>query len=103
MKKTANMIYKPSEEARELYLVANNESRLYPMIQAVEKNLAKKIVKGVYDAEKATVAFFHVATEASRQYMRDYGYAFSVTDRWTAAQDMRDDFIREYNIQEAQA
>lgn len=98
MKKTANMIYRPSAESRELYLVADNESKLYPMKCAIESNLIKKLEKGVYDAEKATIAFFHLTTEASRQYMKDFGYAFNVTERWTAAQDMRDDFISEYNI-----
>ena len=98
MKKTASMIYRPSEEARELYLVADNESRLYPMIQAIENSLIKKLEKCVYDAEKAIIAFFHVTTEASNQYKKDYGYSFTVTERWTAAQDMRDAFIAEYNV-----
>lgn len=99
MKKTSSMIYRPSEESRELYLVTDNESKLYPMKQAIENSLIKKLEKGVYDAEKATMAFFHLTTEASKQYMKDFGYAFNVTERWTAAQDLRDDFIAEYNIQ----
>ena len=99
MQKTSSMVYRPSEEARELYLVADNESRLYPMKQAIENNLIKKIAKGIFDAEKATEAFFHLATAASNQYKKDFGYAFNVTERWTAAQDLRDDFIAEYDIQ----
>ena len=58
----------------------------------------EKLEKGVYDAEKAIIAFFHVTTEASNQYKKDFGYSFTVTERWTAAQDMRDAFIAEYNV-----
>lgn len=93
------MVYRPSEESRELYLVTDNESKLYPMKQAIENNLTKKIKKGVFDAEKATMAFFHLTTEASKQYMRDFGYAFNVTERYTAAQDLRDDFLAEIEVQ----
>ena len=100
MKRTKSMIYKPSDEAQECYIVATNESRLYPMIQAIENNLSKKIVKGIFDAEKATEAFFHVTTEVSKKYLKDFGYAFTVTERWTAAQDMRDSFLSEYRLQE---
>lgn len=99
MKKTSSMVYKPTVESRELYLVTTNGSRIYPAIVAVENKLAKKIARGIYDAEKATAAFFRITTEASKQYMKDYGYMFSVTERWTAAQDMRDSFISEYNLQ----
>lgn len=100
MNRTSSMIYRPSDEAQECYIVATNESRIYPMIQAIESNLIKKINKGIFDAEKATMAFFHVMTEVSRKYMKDFGYAFTVTERWTAAQDMRDSFLEEYGLQE---
>lgn len=100
MKRTKSMIYRPSEESRELYLVTDNESKLYPIKCAIENNLTKKLKKGVYDAEKATMAFFHLTTEASKQYMKDFGYAFNVTERWTAAQDMRNSFLSEYRLQE---
>ena len=66
---------------------------------AIENSLIKKLEKGIFDAEKATMAFFHLTTEASKQYMRDFGYAFNVTERWTAAQDLRDDFLAEIEIQ----
>ena len=99
MKHTTSMIYRPTEESRELYLVATNESTLYPMIQAIEANLEKKIKKGIYDSEKAIEAFYHVMDQASKKYMHDFGYMFTVTERWTAAQDMRDSFEEETRLQ----
>ena len=80
MTHTKSMIYRPTEESRELYLVANNESSLYPMIQAIE-------------------AFYHVMDQASKKYLHDFGYMFTVTERWTAAQDMRDSFEEEARLQ----
>lgn len=52
MKRTKNMIYKASDEARELFLYATNESALYrQMIKPAIENLKKKVAKGTYDAE----------------------------------------------------
>lgn len=95
MKRTKSMYYNPTAESRELSLYAENESVLYPQIMAIVANLAKKADKGIYDAEKATLAFFHLMTEASRRYKKDFGYSFDVTARWTAAQDMRDYYTEE--------
>lgn len=99
MKRTRNMIYKASEEARELYLVADNEGRLYPMRQAIEANLTKKMNKGIFDADKAIEAFYYLMDAASKQYKKDFGYMFSVTERWTAAADMASDYIEEMKMQ----
>lgn len=94
MKRTKNMVYKPSEAARELLLVATNEGRLYSsMIVPTIKNLAKKYRKGQFDANKAIDAFWYIADAASKQYHKDFGYLFSVTERFTAAQDMVDYFM----------
>lgn len=93
MKITKSMYYNPTEESKELYLCTENESALYPSICAVVANLEKKIAKGIYNAEQATAAFFHITTAASVQYKKDFGYSFSVTERWTAAQDLRDEYI----------
>lgn len=100
MKRTKNMIYNPTEESRELYLVATNESKLYfSMILPIIKNLSKKMKKGTFDKDKAADAFYYVATEASKQYKKDYGYSFSVQDRFTAAVDMVDSYMED--IEEA--
>lgn len=89
MKRTKTMIYKPTEEARELFLYATNDGELYrQMTTPVIENLKKKLAKGIYDADKAVDAYYHIATEASNKYHEDFGYAFSVTDRFTVAVNM---------------
>lgn len=101
MKRTKSMIYTPSTEATELFLYATNDGDLYRnMVSPIIANLHKKAIKGTYDAEKAVDAFYHVATEASRHYNRDFGYSFSVQDRFTAAVDMADYYREEifYNV-----
>lgn len=102
MTRTKNMIYKETAESRELFLYATNDGRLYTrMITPVIENLRKKAVKGSYDKEKAIDAYYHVATEASKMYNKDFGYSFSVQDRFTVAVDMesyyRDDEVF-YNL-----
>ncbi len=101
MKRTKNMVYHETEESRELFLYATNDGDLYrSMISPIIANLKKKVAKGIYDAEKAVDAFYHVATEASNHYFRDFGYKFSVADRYTVAVDMADYYSEEvfYNI-----
>lgn len=101
MKRTKSMIYKETTESRELFLYATNDGDLYrSMISPIIANLKRKAEKGVYDAEKAVDAFYPVATEASRHYNRDFGYSFSVTDRFTVAVDMADYYKEEvfYNL-----
>lgn len=89
MKHTKNMIYKETTESRELLLVATNDGDLYRrMITPVIENLTKKYKKGCYIAEKAVDLWYYVATEASNQYYKDFGYRFTVQERYTAAVDM---------------
>lgn len=89
MKRTKNMIYNPTTEAYELFLYTINNGKLYRrMTEAVLNNLEKKIKKGIYDKEKAVDAWFAVANEASKNYEKEFGYRFSVTDRFTVAVDM---------------
>ena len=96
MKRTKNMVYNPTTEARELFLYATNDGDLYrQMISPIIANLKRKVAKGIYDAEKAIDAFYHVATEASNHYCRDFGYKFSVQDRFTAAVEMADYYSEE--------
>ena len=94
MKRTKSMIYNPSIEARELLLVATNEGKLYTsMIVPIVRNMARKMAKGTFDADKAIDAFYHVADAASKQYNKDFGYLFTVTERFTAAKDMVDYYM----------
>lgn len=94
MKKTKSMIYRPSEESRELALYAENTSELYrryivPVIQC----LHKKYVKGIFDIEKSISLWYNIATEASKMYNREFGYSFNVTDRYTAAYDLAEGYL----------
>ena len=98
MTRTKSMIYKETVESRELFLYATNDGRLYTrMITPVIENLKKKAVKGSYDKEKAIDAYYHVATEASKMYNKDFGYSFNVQDRFTVAVDM-EKFYREDEV-----
>ena len=91
MKRTKSMIYNPTEESRELFLVATNDGDLYRrMITPIINNLRKKAIKGTYDNDKAVDAYYYAATEASNQYKKDFGYSFSVQDRFTAAVEMEE-------------
>lgn len=98
MTRTKSMIYKETVESRELFLYATNDGGLYRrMITPTIENLRKKAVKGNYDKEKAIDAYYYVATEASKMYNKDFGYSFSVQDRFTAAVDM-EEFYREDEV-----
>ena len=89
MKRTKSMIYKATEESRELMLYATNDGNLYRQhITPVIDNLRKKYKKGVYDREKAIDLWYYVATDASERYYKDFGYKFSVQDRFTVAVEM---------------
>lgn len=98
MKKTKNMVYAPSVDARELAVFTENDSILYRyyIIPAID-NLKKKVARGVFDAEKAVLYFYRVATAASDKYYQDFGYRFSVTARYTAAADLLEFFADEIN------
>ena len=93
MKRTKNMYYEMSEEARELVLTAENDGELFEhMISPILNNLAKHYAKGVYNADKAVDAYYRVATEASERYNKEFGYRFSVQQRFTAAVVLEEDF-----------
>ena len=93
MKRTKSMIYAPSAEARELYVCTVNNGDVYPMIEATVHNLHKKYDKGFYDKEKAIDAWYHVATAESDVYFKDFGYRFTVTERWTVACDLEEAYL----------
>jgi hypothetical protein len=91
-----NMIYKASDEARELFLYATNSGVLYDrQIKPSIENLRKKTRKGTFDKDKAADLFYYVATSASAMYDKDFGFSFSVQQRFTAAVDMVDFYIDE--------
>ncbi|MFR6539296.1 MAG: hypothetical protein ACLUPN_02345 [[Ruminococcus] torques] len=67
------------------------------MITPIIENLRKKAIKGAYDKEKAVDAYYYIATEASKNYNKDFGYSFSVSDRFSAAVDM-EEYYREDEV-----
>ena len=95
MKRTKNMIYKPSAEANELYIYTINTEALYKNIKYAIQNLKKKYNNGVYDKEKAIDLYYYIATEASNKYNIDYGYSFNVQDRFTCAVDLEARFFED--------
>lgn len=94
MKRTKNMVYTPSDEARELFLYAINSSKktYFYIMRNLVPSFKKKYAKGIYDSDKAVNAYYRAATMASDEYKRDFGYGFSVTDRFTVAVDLEEDF-----------
>ena len=70
------------------------------MTTPIINNLRKKAQKGTYDSNKAVDAWYPVATTASDKYHKDYGYKFSVQDRYTVAVDMERYYREEifYNL-----
>ena len=89
MKRTASMKYNETAESRELFMYATNCGSLYRQrIMPVIANLRKKAIKGTYSADKAVDLYYYIATAASDMYNREFGYRFSVADRFTAAVDM---------------
>ena len=89
MKHTKSMIYTPSTEATELFMYVTNNSYLYHYhTKSIIENLKKKAVKGIYDTNKAIDLYYYLATAGSDKYFKDFGYKFSVTDRYTVAVDL---------------
>lgn len=90
------MIYKETEESRELVLYTVNDETLYRQrtIPTIE-NLKKKYKRGIYDSEKAVDLWYYVATAASDKYNRDFGYRFTVQERFTAAVEL-EKYYREH-------
>ena len=91
MKRTKNMVYKPTENADYLYLVMVNDGDLYRTTnQPICRTLAKHMRKGNFDEEAATKAFYPVAQEVARktnaEFPEDYRN-FTTADKWTAAAD----------------
>lgn len=62
-----------NEAARELILYAENTSELYERQQlTIMANLARKMKRGQYDAEKAAKLWGYMMDEAARMYCREF-------------------------------
>ncbi len=96
MKITRNMYVENTDASHELELYAMNSRNIYfCWIKPIIGSLHKKYVKGNFDATKAIVAFYHGATAASNLYNKEFGYKFSVTERWTAAYNLLQEYMEE--------
>lgn len=89
MKRTKSMVYRETDESRELFLYTVNNGTTYnsTIIPTLE-NLKRHCKRGNYDTERAIDAWYRVATIESNEYKKDFGYSFSVGDRFTVAVEL---------------
>lgn len=83
------MVYHETVESRELFVYSINKSIVYyKALAPVLENLKKHCKRGNYDTERAIDAWYRVATISSNEYKKDFGYSFSVGDRFTVAVEL---------------
>lgn len=81
------------DEVCELYLTTLNTREVYfRLVEPTIKMLRKKLIKGVYDKDKAVIAWKRVADESAKMYAKEYcckesdwNVVFSSDDRWECA------------------
>jgi len=89
------------EAARELFLFGSNDGNLYrSRTTAIIDNLAKKYVKGIFDAEKSLILWKYWADDAAKRYAKDYGGSFDVPTRKLVAK-MAADYYAEHIAEES--
>ncbi len=59
-----------TDAATELKLCTENEGSLYPIYQAVDRMLARKVKAGKYDPSKAPLAFARYVEEGAKLYVK---------------------------------
>ena len=80
-----------AEAAEELAMWAENDGDLYKrQITPSIENLAKKMVKGVYDKEKAIQLWKYTADSAAKSYQKEFGDTFTAETRRMAAAMLAD-------------
>ena len=91
-----------SHEITELVLFSVNDYRVYQSAKDIMHNLAKKIVKEVYEHDKALIAWGHLADYGARLYNADHGSTqgtisqiFSPADRQAAAVELQEHYQEE--------
>ena len=85
MKITKSMFINPTTESRELFMCVIHNGDINNLKNCIFANLAKKYAKGIYDHDLAVAAWYNAATEQSKVYNRDFGYMFTVNERYNAA------------------
>jgi hypothetical protein len=89
-------------ETRELERFCENDGDLYrQQVQPIEKNLKKKLAKGVFDPAKAEKLWGYLAENCAKKYAREFGDGmpwhkmFSTADRREVARSFNRSFMRE--------
>ena len=107
MKRTKNMIIRPSIESEELTLYIINDGFLHNQYALpIIKNLQRYVKKGTYNKEAAINAFYYLADTGAKKYCKDFAnvkeapHIFDVTARFTAAAAILEHY--EEHILEAQ-
>lgn len=77
------------------YMLLTQAFCMIARLSRVSKTSEKKQERGTFDKDKAADLFYYVATSASAMYDKDFGFSFSVQQRFTAAVDMVDFYIDE--------
>jgi hypothetical protein len=75
-----------STEARELVLFTENQRSLYPQFLEIVHSLQRKIKAGKYDPALAPKLWKYWYDAGSKEYKKEFGYAFDVSARKEAAE-----------------
>jgi hypothetical protein len=88
--------------AAELTMWINNSEIPYKQLQAVEKNMTRKLAAGTYDREQAVKGFMYAVESGAKDYQREFGgkwfEMFPKDIRRMAAEALRDEFEAEVDI-----
>lgn len=90
MKITKSMYYCESRESEDLYLYIVNDGDLYFEIVSACKTLAKHLNE--YSKDKAIGYYYRIASKGAKKYKQELGNNFSVTNRYTVAVDLEENF-----------
>ena len=88
-------------DAEELILYIENTYELYNQIKSIQKNIIKKVQRGVYDPSLAPKLWGYLVQEGAKRYAQEMGIeipwhkAFPPQVRQEAAQQMASDFESE--------
>lgn len=93
MKITKSMYYCESHEAEDLYLYIINNRGLYFEIVSTCKTLTKHLKKNSYSKDKAIGYYYRIASKGAKMYKQELGNNFSVTNRYTVAVDLEENFF----------
>ncbi len=85
-----------SDTARELFLYADNEGRLYPTFKSVQANQEKHLAKNRWEREASIKGWMHFVDESAKMYAKEFGgkwhAIFPIEDRRQMAAYLADLF-----------